>query len=198
MGNLRNVVRGFEKAGYEAEITTDKQEIIEAEGVVLPGVGAFKDAMQNLTDQELVAPIKEVIAQGTPFLGICLGLQLLFTSSEEFGTTKGLDIISGTVKKFPAALGKKVPHIGWNQLHFKQEAEIFAGLDDGVFQYFVHSYYVAPEDEEVIAATTDYGMDFVSSIAQDNVYAVQFHPEKSSQNGLEILANFGRLVEKRG
>ncbi|GAB6136831.1 imidazole glycerol phosphate synthase subunit HisH [Halanaerobaculum tunisiense] len=194
MGNLKNVAKGFAQVGYEAEITRDPQEILSAEGVVLPGVGAFGDAMDNLQKLKLVEPLQEVVKQGTPLLGICLGLQLLFTTSEEFGSTKGLDIISGQVKKFPADLGLKIPHIGWNQLELNQETKLYNKLDDGIFQYFVHSYYVKPEDEEVIATTTDYGMEFVSSIAQDNIYAVQFHPEKSSQDGLQILKNFGQIV----
>ncbi|AGB40953.1 imidazole glycerol phosphate synthase, glutamine amidotransferase subunit [Halobacteroides halobius DSM 5150] len=195
MGNLKSVAKGFEKVGYQVEITNDPQEILAARGVVLPGVGAFSDAMNNLRELELIEPIQKVIEQGVPFLGICLGLQLLFSESEEFGLTKGLDIIPGTVKKFPTDLGLKIPHIGWNQLKIEQKTEIYQGLEEGVFQYFVHSYYVEPDDDEVIATVTDYGLEFVSSIAQDNIYAVQFHPEKSSQDGLQILNNFGALVK---
>ncbi len=195
MGNLRSVEKGFEKVGYQVEITSDKEKILEADGVVLPGVGAFKDAMANLQACNLVGVISEVIEEGVPFLGICLGLQLLFTESEEFGVTAGLDIIKGRVKKFPEKKGLKIPQIGWNQLQLKQETEFYQGLDDEEFQYFVHSYYVDPDDDSVIATTTEYGIEFVSSIIKDNIYAVQFHPEKSSKKGLDILKNFGEIVE---
>jgi len=194
MGNLRSVQKGFEKVGVEAQITSDADEILEADGVVLPGVGAFGDAMDNLDSTGLIPVIKKVVNKGTPFLGICLGLHLLFSTSEEWGTQEGLDIISGNVVKFPSDLDKKIPHMGWNQLEIKKETEIFKGLESGTFQYFVHSYYVLPDDEEVVATTTDYGIEFVSSIQKDNIYAVQYHPEKSSQKGLQILRNFGELI----
>jgi len=194
MGNLRSVQKGFEKVGVEAQITSDADEILEADGVVLPGVGAFGDAMDNLNSAGLIPVIKKVVNKGTPFLGICLGLHLLFSTSEEWGTQEGLDIISGNVVKFPSDLDKKIPHMGWNQLEIKKETEIFKGLESGTFQYFVHSYYVLPDDEEVVATTTDYGIEFVSSIQKDNIYALQYHPEKSSQKGLQILRNFGELI----
>ncbi|ADL12967.1 imidazole glycerol phosphate synthase subunit HisH [Acetohalobium arabaticum] len=194
MGNLRSVQKGFEKMGFAAEITSDPAEIAKADGVVLPGVGAFGDAMDNLREAGLIGVINDVIEQGMPFLGICLGLHLLFSTSEEWGQQKGLDIIPGKVVKFPAELDKKIPHMGWNQLELEKETELFKDLESGFFQYFVHSYYVVPEDESVIATTTEYGMEFVSSIQQDNVYAVQYHPEKSSKQGLKILKNFGELI----
>ncbi|MGM0471370.1 MAG: imidazole glycerol phosphate synthase subunit HisH [Bacillota bacterium] len=194
MGNLRSVQKGLEKVGFAAEITSEAEQILAADGVVLPGVGAFGDAMENLAEAELISVIKEVIEQGTPFLGICLGLHLLFSSSEEWGNQQGLDIISGEVVKFPDDLERKIPHMGWNQLNIKQDSELMAGLDSGTYQYFVHSYYVVPDDESVILTTTDYGIEFVSSIQRDNIYAVQFHPEKSSSQGLEILKNFGELI----
>ena len=196
MGNLKNVQKGFEKVGYQAQITDDAEEILAADGVVLPGVGAFKDAMNNLEESNLVKVIQDVIEADKPFLGICLGLQLLFTESEEFGITPGLDIIEGRVVKFPDYLDLKVPQIGWNQLNLKQDTKLYQGLDGEIYQYFVHSYYVAPQNKEVIATTTDYGIEFVSSIAKDNIYAVQFHPEKSSQQGLQILKNFGEITEE--
>ena len=196
MGNLKNVQKGFEKVGYQAQITDDAEEILAADGVVLPGVGAFKDAMNNLEEANLVKVIQDVIEADKPFLGICLGLQLLFTESEEFGITPGLDIIEGRVVKFPDYLDLKVPQIGWNQLNLKQDTKLYQGLDGEIYQYFVHSYYVAPQNKEVIATTTDYGIEFVSSIAKDNIYAVQFHPEKSSQQGLQILKNFGEITEE--
>ena len=196
MGNLKNVKKGFEKVGYQAKITDQAEDILVADGVVLPGVGAFKDAIDNLKAANLVEVVKQVIKEGKPFLGICLGLQLLFTESEEFGVTAGLDIIKGKVVKFSDDLNLKVPQIGWNQLNLKQNTELYKDISDQVYQYFVHSYYVVPENEEVIATTTDYGIEFVSSIAIDNIYAVQFHPEKSSQEGLKILNNFGTIVER--
>ncbi|MGM0369435.1 MAG: imidazole glycerol phosphate synthase subunit HisH [Bacillota bacterium] len=197
MGNLKNVKKAFAKVGYQAKITNQASEILAADGVVLPGVGAFKDAMDNLEEENLVEVITEVVAQNKPFLGICLGLQLLFTSSEEFGLSPGLDIIKGQVRKFSSELDLKVPQIGWNKLNIKQDTKLYDGLEDEVYQYFVHSYYVVPEDESVIATTTNYGQEFVSSIAKDNIYAVQFHPEKSSKQGLKILNNFGELVESQ-
>ncbi|OCL26174.1 imidazole glycerol phosphate synthase, glutamine amidotransferase subunit [Orenia metallireducens] len=195
MGNLRSVQKSFEKVGYQAEITNKKEEILNADGVVLPGVGAFKDAMENIQKLDLIDTIHQVVKEGKPFLGICLGFQLLFSESTEFGYTKGLDIISGSVKKFPDNLGLKIPHMGWNQLNLKQDNQIYDGLTDGEFQYFVHSYYVETEDKDVIGATTDYGIEFVSSIVKDNVYGAQFHPEKSSDKGLQVLKNFGKIVE---
>ncbi|PRX29896.1 glutamine amidotransferase [Orenia metallireducens] len=196
MGNLRSVQKSFEKVGYQAKITDKKEELLDAVGVVLPGVGAFKDAMKNLQELDLIDTIYQVVEEGKPFLGICLGFQLLFSESDEFGHTKGLDIVSGSVKKFPDTLGLKIPHMGWNQLNLKQDNRIYDGLADGEFQYFVHSYYVETEDEEVIGATSDYGIEFVASIAKDNVYGAQFHPEKSSDKGLQILKNFGKIVEE--
>ncbi|WP_027340845.1 imidazole glycerol phosphate synthase subunit HisH [Halonatronum saccharophilum] len=198
MGNLRSVQKAFEKVGCEAEITSDKEEILKGDGVVLPGVGAFKDAMDNLKDLDLIDTIYEVVDGGTPFLGICLGLQLLFSQSDEFGTTKGLDIIAGRVERFPEGLDIKVPHIGWNSLDLQGGEKLYKGLEGELFQYFVHSYHIIPEDEKVIATKTDYGIEFVSSIAKDNIWAVQFHPEKSSKQGLKILENFGRIVESKG
>ncbi|MBM7555979.1 imidazole glycerol phosphate synthase subunit HisH [Halanaerobacter jeridensis] len=196
MGNLKNVKKGFEKVGYQAKITDSEKDILAADGVVLPGVGAFKDAMNNLEEANLVEVIKDVIEEDKPFLGICLGLQLLFTESEEFGLTPGLDIIEGRVVKFPDYLDLKVPQIGWNELNLKQETKLYQDLEGEIYQYFVHSYYVAPQDKDVIATTTDYGIEFVSSIVKDNIYAVQFHPEKSSQQGLQILKNFGQIIEE--
>ena len=172
MGNLKNVKKGFEKVGYKAQITSEAEEILAAEGVVLPGVGAFKDAMNNLKEADLIDVIKKVAAKDKPFLGICLGLQLLFTESEEFGLTSGLDLIEGRVIKFPDYLDLKVPQIGWNELNIKQETKLYEGLADEIYQYFVHSYYVVPQDKEVIASTTDYGIEFVSYISTNNIYAV--------------------------
>jgi glutamine amidotransferase len=198
MGNLRSVQKGFEKVGFEAVVTADPRQVLEADRVVLPGVGAFRDCMRSLETGGFIEPILKVIESGRPFLGICLGLQLLFTESEEFGLHKGLGIISGRVVRFPEGMrenGEKlaVPHMGWNQIAFRQRPAVFADIDEGTNVYFVHSYYVKPEDQVVIATTTGYGSEFCSSICLDNVVATQFHPEKSQEVGLRILKNFGDM-----
>lgn len=194
MGNLRSVVKGFEKVGITATVTADPAEVAAADGVVLPGVGAFGMAMEHLHAAGLTHVIHEAINADKPFLGICLGLQLLFEESEEFGPVAGLGLLRGRVVRFtpPADQAFRIPHMGWNQLQMRAPAAPLAGVADGAFVYFVHSYYVEPADPSLIATTTDYGGDFVSSIARDNLFACQFHPEKSQQIGLAILANFGR------
>jgi len=200
MGNLRSVQKGFEHTGHEAVVTSDAKTILNANKVVLPGVGAFSDCMKNLEQYSLIDAVRTSISSGKPFLGICLGLQLLFTESEEFGTSKGLDIIKGRVIRFkgPAfdtpnsALGiLKVPHMGWNSLTFKRRPPALADVPENSHVYFVHSYHVVPDDKAVIATTTPYGIEFVSSIWKDNILAVQFHPEKSQSLGLSILKRFG-------
>jgi glutamine amidotransferase len=198
MGNLRSVQKGFEKVGYEATVTADPKVVLEADKVVLPGVGAFRDCIRNLEEGGFIEPILKVVRAGRPFLGICLGLQLLFTESEEFGLHKGLDIIPGRVVRFPEGMtenGEKlaVPHMGWNQLAMQHGSPLFAGIPDGTNVYFVHSYYVKPDDSGVVAATTNYGIEFCSAICRDNVMATQFHPEKSQELGLKILKNFGEF-----
>jgi imidazole glycerol-phosphate synthase subunit HisH len=198
MGNLRSVQKGFEKVGFDAVVTADPKVLLEAERVVLPGVGAFRDCMRNLEEGGFVEPILKVIKEGKPFLGICLGLQLLFTESEEFGTHQGLNVIPGRVLRFPEGMQEagenlKVPHMGWNQLKIERPAPIFAGVDQGTNVYFVHSYYVKPEDDSVVAATTSYGIDFCSAIWRDNIMATQFHPEKSQDKGLAMLKNFALM-----
>ena len=198
MGNLRSVQKGFEKVGFDAIVTTDPKVVLEADKVVLPGVGAFRDCIRNLEEGGFVEPILRVIREGRPFLGICLGLQLLFTESEEFGLHQGLNVIPGRVVRFPDGMqvaGEKlaVPHMGWNQLSFNQRAPVFAGIENGTNVYFVHSYYVKPDDAAVIATTTSYGIDFCSAICRDNLVATQFHPEKSQETGLTILKNFGEM-----
>ncbi len=198
MGNLRSVQKGFEKIGSEAVITDDPQVVLRAERVVLPGVGAFRDCMHNLEQGGFVEPILKVIASGRPFLGICVGMQLLFSDSVEFGLYNGLNIIPGHVLRFPdqmtvAGEKLKVPQMGWNQLCIKRRPPAFNGINDGSNVYFVHSYYVKPDDSSVIATTTDYGFEFCSSIWKDNVVATQFHPEKSQAIGLQILKNFAEL-----
>ncbi len=198
MGNLRSVQKAFEKVGFEATVTADPKMVLEAERVVLPGVGAFRDCINNLEQGGFIEPILRVIRDGRPFLGICLGLQLLFTESEEFGLHKGLDVIPGRVLRFPEGMKEggeelKVPHMGWNQISVKRCPPTFAGIPDGTNFYFVHSYYVQPEDASVVATTTEYGIQFCSSIWKDNIVATQFHPEKSQEKGLAILKNFGEM-----
>jgi len=197
MGNLHSVQKAFERLGHAAEITRDAAAIMRAKGVVLPGVGAFSACMENLKRYDLVAPMRDVVARKTPFLGICLGFQLLFTESEEFGPQKGLDIFSGRVVGFRPENGTKVPHMGWNQLEMKKSTPFLSGVDEGEFVYFVHSYYVVPEDRSLVATTTPYGPSFASSIATDRLFACQFHPEKSQTVGLKILGNFARFAEKK-
>lgn len=198
MGNLRSVQKGFERVGFEAVVTADPKVVMEAERIVLPGVGAFRDCIRNLEEGGFVEPIRKVIAEGRPFLGICLGLQLLFSESEEFGRHQGLGIIPGRVVRFPDGMlenGERlaVPHMGWNQIAFQKQLPVFAGIADGANVYFVHSFYVQPEDPGVVATTTGYGIEFCSAICRDNVVATQFHPEKSQEIGLQILKNFGEL-----
>jgi glutamine amidotransferase len=198
MGNLRSVQKGFEKVGFEAVVTADPKTVLEADKVVLPGVGAFRDCMRNLEQGGFVEPILRVIGEGRPFLGICVGMQLLFTDSVEFGLYPGLDIIPGHVLRFPENMvenGEKlaVPHMGWNQLAVKRDAPLLRGIADSTNVYFVHSYYVQPDDQGVVATTTGYGIEFCSSIWKDNVMATQFHPEKSQETGLAMLKNFGEF-----
>jgi glutamine amidotransferase len=193
MGNLRSVQKGFERVGFQAEVTRDAEKIMSARGVVLPGVGAFHACMENLTRFGLVEPICQIVGM-KPFLGICLGFQLLFSESEEFGRQKGLDLFAGKVVGFRPNGDLKVPHMGWNRIEKKQDSPFLEGLSSGDYVYFVHSFYVVPENPSVVATTTDYGVPFVSSIATENLFACQFHPEKSQELGLRILANFGRFV----
>jgi glutamine amidotransferase len=195
MGNLRSVQKGFERMGREAVVTRDPRAILDAGKVVLPGVGAFPDCMRNLEEYGLIDAVQKSIASGKPFLGICLGLQLLFTESEEFGISKGLDIIKGRVIRFKGAEFKdlKIPHMGWNSASIKRRPPAFADVPDNNYFYFVHSFHVVPEDKGVIATTTNYGIDFISSIWKDNIFAVQFHPEKSQALGLSILKRFGEM-----
>ncbi|HZD40122.1 MAG TPA: imidazole glycerol phosphate synthase subunit HisH [Terriglobales bacterium] len=195
MGNLRSVQKGFQHVGYPAVVTREIGKLNSARGVVLPGVGAFNACMENLRRFGLIEPIREMVRQQKPFLGICLGFQLLFSESEEFGRQKGLDLFSGKVVGFHPQDSLKVPHMGWNRIRKRKETRFLDGIADGAYVYFVHSYYVAPEDSGVIATTTEYGSEFVSSIATDHLFASQFHPEKSQEIGLRVLANFGRFVE---
>lgn len=210
MGNLRSVQKGFEKVGQNVVVTNEPKVILDSDGVVLPGVGAFSDCMKNLKKGALIDSVIKSIEKGKPYLGICLGLQILFTESEEFGISKGLDIIKGKVVKFPEKMKEpvpslpsglslepsilKVPHMGWNRINIEKRPPVLKDIPDQSYFYFVHSYYVAPEDNDVIATTTDYGITFTSMIWKDNVFATQFHPEKSQEIGLKILRRFGELV----
>src|SRR5262245_15087491 len=193
MGNLRSVQKALERVGHSATITSDPAVVADADKVVLPGVGAFRDAIAALRQRKLVDPIRSAIERGKPFLGICLGLQLLFDKSYEDGEYEGLGIVPGEVVRFKVPAEYKVPHMGWNQLRFRQRPVIFKGIDAGAHFYFVHSYYVAPEDRSFIATETDYAQPFCSSVWRDHLYAVQFHPEKSQAAGLQLLKNFAEL-----
>lgn len=198
MGNLRSVQKGFEKVGCSAFISSDKRKIEDASAIVLPGVGAFIDAMENLRNAGLVDVIQSVIKKGKPFLGICLGLQLLFTEGQEFGEHGGLDVLPGKVvpfdfKQADGCAGLKVPHMGWNRVAPCKDTPLLNGAKAETHFYFVHSYYVVPEDKDIIWTKTEYGVEFVSAVMKDNIYAVQFHPEKSQEAGLSILKKFGEL-----
>lgn len=196
MGNLRSVQKGFEQVGVAAVVTRDADVIGRAPGVVLPGVGAFGACMDNLRAYGLVDVVRRVVERGTPFLGICLGMQLLFEESEEFGPVQGLGLLRGRVVRFRERDDPdfRIPHMGWNAIRPQQATPALAGIDAGAFVYFVHSYYVEPADPGVIATTTDYGGEFVSAVARDRLFACQFHPEKSQRIGLAILRNFGAVV----
>jgi len=193
MGNLRSVEKGFLKVGVDVRVTNRAEDVRNADGIVLPGVGAFKDCMKELTHLALTDPVVDAIKKGKPYLGICLGLQVLFGESEEFGRCRGLDIFSGRVVRFEKS-DLKIPQMGWNQLNIKMNSPLFRDIPDKSYFYFVHSFYVAPEDESIIATTTDYGVEFTSAVCKDSVYAVQFHPEKSQTLGLQMLKNFGDIV----
>ncbi len=189
MGNLRSVEKALLSLGADCSIISRPGAGIRYSGVILPGVGAFGDAMKSLRQEGWIDWIQETINSGLPFLGICLGLQLLFSRSEEGAGAGGLGVIPGKVVRFPDSAGI-IPHMGWNQLKITSATPLLSGLEDGCYVYFVHSYIVIPEDPGVIAALTDYGDDFVSAVARDNVYGLQFHPEKSQAVGLAILQNF--------
>ncbi len=193
MGNLRSVQKAFEKLGHPAEVVRSPAEIARADKMVLPGVGAFRDAISELNRLDLSRPVIDHIQAGKPFLGICLGLQLLFDVSYEDGEWPGLGVIPGEVVRFDISPELKVPHMGWNELIVDRPNPLLAGLASPISVYFVHSYHVVPRDKGVVAARTDYGGPFVSMIARDNLFATQFHPEKSQQVGLKLLSNFAGL-----
>lgn len=193
MGNLRSVEKGFAKVGHAAEVTSDPAVIRKASKVVLPGVGAFEDAIAELRRHELIRPIHDAIDAGKPFLGICLGLQLLFETSYENGCHQGLGVLEGDVMRFDLPEEYSVPHMGWNQARIRRRPPLLDHVEDGTYFYFVHSYYVVPRDDSVVAVETEYGRPFCAMIWRDNVFATQFHPEKSQAAGLRILRNFAEL-----
>ncbi len=193
MGNLRSVEKALTRVGAGVRIVTGPDEVRAAGKLVLPGVGAFGDCLKNLARQNLIEPVREFIGSGKPFLGICLGMQGLFESSDEAPGVAGLGVLAGTVPRL-AVNGLKVPHMGWNRLRIaRRDCPLLAGIEDGSFVYFVHSYYCAPKDAGVVCATTDYGVEFCSMLWAGNVYATQFHPEKSQAVGLKLLENFVKL-----
>lgn len=195
MGNLRSVQKGFEHAGVaDVRVTDDPALLAGADGVVLPGVGAFRDAAANLKAAGLRDVVLDRIAAGVPFLGICLGMQLLADTGLEDGEWQGLGVLGGTCERLPA--GVKVPHIGWNTIAYPRTSALFDGIPEDTAFYFVHSYYLKPADSSVIVGVANYGIDFAAAVGRGNVHAVQFHPEKSSLAGLHLLANFGRIVEE--
>ena len=192
LGNLKSIQNGFRNLGHEAMITHDELSFKDADGIILPGVGAFKDGMDHLRKANFVPHIQDALSQGKPILGICLGLQLLFDESEEFGIHKGLGFLKGRVKCFTGPF--KIPHMGWNTPHIKREIPLLHGIREGDFFYFVHSFYAESEDEKIVAGETEYGITFPSVVQLGNLMATQFHPEKSSDAGLKILDNFAKLT----
>lgn len=200
-GNLRSVQKAFEHEGFAARIITTAQEVAGAERLVLPGQGAFADCMNTLREKDLVSPIRDFLASGRPYMGICLGLQILFEWSEEHGPVEGLGVLKGAVRRFPKPLIEngehlKVPHMGWNQVNFAEGDPYFAGLSEETHFYFVHSYFVDPADSAIVSGTTHYGIDFCSAIRTGPWFATQFHPEKSQRAGLAVIRNFCRRSEE--
>jgi glutamine amidotransferase len=192
LGNLRSVSKAIEAVGAQVKVTNALGDLESASALVLPGVGAFQRAMENLQKLNIIPAIKKQIQKGKPFLGICLGLQILFTESEEHGTTPGLNIIRGKVKRFSS--GVKIPHMGWNALKQASKSDIFTDIADNSYFYFVHSYFVEPDEKGAIIGTTEYGESFASAVNKDNIWGVQFHPEKSHDLGLKVLEGFTHHV----
>ncbi len=195
MGNIRSVSKAIEAAGGEITITQNPEDIKKSKAIVLPGVGAFRDCMANLNELGLLDVVKEEILKGKPYLGICLGMQILFAESEEFGICKGLDILKGKVIRFSLPKEYKIPHMGWNRVKFMKKSKFLSEVPDSSYFYFVHSYYVAPEEKGVVAGVTDYGVEFTSMVIYENIFATQFHPEKSQKMGLKLLKNFIQLIQ---
>ena len=192
-GNLKSVEKALLRLGEEAVVSRERETILEADKVILPGVGSFGDAMGKLREFGLDKVIYEVVEKGTPFLGICLGLQLLFERSDEAPGVKGLGILKGEILRIPAYEGRKIPHMGWNSLELKNSGHLFEGLPQNPYVYFVHSYYLKAEEEDIVKASTWYSTEIHASVEKDNVFACQFHPEKSSDTGLQILKNFAEI-----
>ncbi len=197
-GNLKSVEKALQLMGQEVCVTRNPEEILSADKVILPGVGCFKDAMDNLHRFGLVSVIEKVVERKIPLLGICLGLQLLFERSEESPGVEGLGILKGEVCRIPSAPGLKIPHMGWNNLSFPKKGRLFAGIAEHSCVYFVHSYYLKAESEDIVMATTEYGVSIHASVEKDNIFACQFHPEKSSHVGLQILKNFAAISQEGG
>lgn len=196
-GNIKSVEKAFQLLGEEVALTREREVILNADAVVLPGVGAFGDAMEKLRRYGLVDVIREAVLQNTPFLGICLGLQLLFERSDESPGVAGLGLLKGEIVHIPEECGLKIPHIGWNSLKFPKKGRLFQEIAEDSYVYFVHSYYLKAADEQIVTATTEYGTLFHASVEQGNLFACQFHPEKSSEVGLQILRNFVKLSKER-
>lgn len=192
-GNLKSVEKALISLGEQPIITRDYKELLSADKVILPGVGSFGDAMEKLHKYDMVKPIHEIVEKGTPFLGICLGLQLLFESSDESEGVEGLSLLKGRILRIPDQEGLKIPHMGWNSLEVKPDATLFQNLEKDPYVYFVHSYYLKADDERVVAATTEYSTTIHASVEKDNVFGCQFHPEKSGEVGLQILKNFSAI-----
>jgi len=192
-GNLRSVVNAITRLGYQSKITSNPSEVLSAQMIILPGVGAAADTMQNLKALDMIEPIRQFIAEGRPFFGVCMGLQVLFTSTEEGGWHECLNVISGQVKKLPSGL--KIPHMGWNQVKQRVFHPVFSGIPDDANFYFVHSYYVEPDDKSLVAGETEYGIPFCSILARGNLVATQFHPEKSGEFGLRMYDNFIKMAQ---
>ena len=195
-GNLQSVLKAFHYIGCDVQVTTNKEELECSDAAVLPGVGAFEDSMNCLNRSGLVQPVMDFIESGKPFLGICLGLQLLFEESEESPGVSGLGILKGKIHRIPDGSGLKVPHIGWNSLELRKEGGIFSGIEEQPYVYFVHSYYLRAESPEIVSSTTQYGVQIDASIQRGNLFATQFHPEKSGRTGLKMLQNFVSLIDK--
>ena len=195
-GNIKSVEKALLLLGQEVEVTGDPERILKAEKVILPGVGAFGDAMENLKRAGLDEVIRRVAAKGTPFLGICLGLQLLFERSDEAPGAEGLGLLEGEILKIPDQEGLKIPHMGWNSLHLEHGGRLFRGIEEQSYVYFVHSYYLKAKDESIVKASTEYSTHIHASVEKDNIFGCQFHPEKSSEVGLRILKNFVELIRE--
>ena len=197
-GNIKSVEKALHFIGEEVVLTRDSKEILAADKIILPGVGCFSDAMNNLNRYDLPAVIKEAVNRKTPFLGICLGLQLLFERSDESKGVKGLELLRGEILRIPVHEGLKIPHMGWNSLQLQNEGRLFDGLAKDAYVYFVHSYYLQAQQESIVKATTEYGVTIHAAVEQDNIFGCQFHPEKSSESGLKILRNFASIEREVG